>query len=357
MPTIVATSWNVANAGWLKATNALARLAGWGGALAPPPGAAWPGALVPAGGAPAWRRDVLCEVLGNTLGFFVGISPSLAPGMVPATVGIPLVGGNPTWVGVKHRVHVARRNAQKGYFGNGAPPQRVHTVRPAPWPGGVTPMWGMYPIGLGAFGGAFPHVWKPANNQVRIYMARRELIVDQGPGLIVAWYHAISGGGASTVYDLFDVINWLRQRAAGAGGRQVVVLLGDLNLVPNAMRFYLAPPGFAPPTVPGLPGGLLPGPVGPAAAVTLPPNSSGVLATGLPTHSGGNELDYAVVMHIDPAPPLPPVNVNAFIQCGTSGALGALGPAPGAGGAFAPLNIPGGAFITDHRPIRVQVDF
>ncbi|WP_428268090.1 hypothetical protein [Haliangium sp.] len=359
MPTVELTSWNVGGAGVLKATAALGQLIAWGAALAPPAGlGAWPGGLAPAGGGAAWRRDVLCEVNGNTLGFFLGLSPGLAPGSVAATAGIPVVGGAATWVAVKHRTDAKSRNAQKGYFGNGAAPQRVHTVRPGAWPGGVTPFWAAYSNSAGAAFGAFPVMYKPLHSKVRGYVARRELVVHQAAPLIIAWYHAISGGGATSVYDLYDVLNWLRQQANAAGGRQVVVLLGDLNLSPAEMQFYLAPAMFGPLAVPPVPGPVqvCPGPVGaPAPALNLAPNTTGILATGLPTHNSGSQLDYAVVMHIDPAPPMAPVNVQAFIECGAAG-MGGLAAAPAGGGAFASLAIPGG-FFADHRPIKVQLDY
>lgn len=122
-------------AGLAKANIGLGLSTGWGFPIAPPAGGGgWPGGLAPAGGG-GGRCDVLCEVNGNTAGFFAGVSPTVAPGISATCVGPPLGGGGgaATWVGVRHRTTLAQRNAQKGYYGTGLAVQRYYSIRPGAW--------------------------------------------------------------------------------------------------------------------------------------------------------------------------------------------------------------------------------
>jgi hypothetical protein len=337
MPSVELRWWNIAGGGLVKADAAIAMLDAWNAAIAVPPGApAWavaPAAIPVLGG--SWSR-ALCEVNGNRIVACPGLGG-----------GIAAVGASPTvprWVAAKHRTGALPRAAQKGYYGNTAvglaAPNRMNSASAGAWPN-LQPAWGGYPAQLGV---APNRRDRALNTRVRGYAGRRELVYHDDQPLFIGFYHAISGGNSSTVYDLYEVLNLMTSHAATAAGPLYIVLLGDLNLDPLLVQNYFG----------GLLGGFAPaGMVGPGRELAIAANQYGVLHGGIPTHSSGTELDFAIVFHYRPGGGGAPI--QAYIQCGDV-VGGAIAPLAAVAGAFAGLPIPGG-FQADHRPIKVQIDW
>lgn len=364
MPSVQLRWWNLGGGGQTKADAATTLLAGWGGAPVGPGGAAWPAGGAPAAPAAMPTAVAACEVNGNLWVIPNGLNNGTAA--ATASPAPPSPAGR--WVAVKWRTTAANRRAQKGYYGTNPAPMRFDTGASGAWTGAglLQRRWDNYPNTLGAalaMGAVGPApVNRPNADHVRNLPTRRELLLFSTGTLIVAWYHAISGGGAATVYDLCEVLDWLTTvaRIQAIGGPQRVVLIGDINLRPGVFNNYLG----------GLFGALGIAYAGAGATGAIAANQYGILHTGTSTQNGGNELDYAIVMNVHAAGvavPVPaPAPIRAFIQCGilvggVAPALGAPvpplaigGPAPGAG-AFASLAF--GGHQTDHRPLKFQLDY
>lgn len=341
MPSIEHFFWNIGGGGVPKASLALQLLSGWGGVIQPPAGAAWPGGMVPAAGAGMTRANVLCEVNGNN-GFFPGVSPTLNNG-IAATCAGPMLGATPTWVAVRYRLQRAQRLAQKGYFGTQLipAPQRFWSTAAGAWAPSPKPSWASYPAELPHFSVA--HQAKPRDSAVRGYQKRRELVVYETGPLIMAYYHAISGGYAATVYDLYDILNLLFTRARDAGGRRVIMLMGDLNLDPTSCHYYFNATQIGAMQAPS-----------PALALPAGADRWGILTSGASSHNNGSHLDYAIVAQINPGG----AAVQAFTETGTLAPAAFAGvPAP-INGAFPSLQFgPANEYRSDHRAIRVQIDY
>jgi hypothetical protein len=340
MPSVQLRWWNLAGGGLAKANAATALLNGWGGAPGPAAGVAW--AAAPAPGAASLLAT--CEVNGNLFVVPTGLGGGLAIADASPTAG--------HWVAAKWRINPASRNAQKGYYGdNPVPPLPLPTRYDVGNPGAWAPLlqtaWGNYPgnLGLAPF-----IVNRPNAIAVRNRATRRELVVGWVGPVMIAWYHAISGQGAATIYDIYEVLDWViavaNQPGLFGGAPRHVVVIGDLNLTPALFNNFFA----------AALGGVGLGFAGLGSAGPIAPNQYAIIHTATSTHSGGHELDYAVVMNLDPTGAPGAAAIGGFIECGVLAGGPALGgPAPPGFAGFGPLVF--GAHQTDHRPIKFQIDY
>ncbi|WOR15289.1 hypothetical protein RYZ27_01240 [Hyphomonas sp. FCG-A18] len=341
MPTHLLRWWNAQTAGFNKSIAALRWLDNWNGALAAPPGG-WPGGAPGPVPAAANRWSAVGEVYGARPAFGNPLPIPGLPGVGPAWA---CPASPADWQAVRNRAAPANQLHQYGYLGHpigAVMPTRFDKSQAAAWPAGM-PAWGGYPAAIPS-AGPNPPFNRPVAANVRGYLARRELVMQQSAPLHNYWYHALSGGHATTAYDLYDALQLIVARANAMGGRTVSVLMGDLNLQPLDMVQVI-----------GALGGIV---AGPATHVTVPANQFGIVATGLTTQTtAGRDLDYAIVYHSNLGGGAPP-NVDAWIERG----LNPPAPAPAV-----PYNVPiphigpGPApvppYTSDHHPVRVQVTY
>jgi hypothetical protein len=340
--------WNAQTANYDKSRSALEHLLNWAGAIAPPPGLGWPGGMVP-NVPPVNIWGAVCEAMGGAADSF-GVLPG--HGLGTGRVNTFAAPHNASyWMAVRSRNSPASRRSQYGYLGRCATAggavvpltsHRLDKNLPGAWPGAGKPNWPGYPDHIVL---AHPvRAYRPTEKRVRQYVARREIICQTSAEIDVFWYHAISGGGPCTVFDLWDALNLMTQHAQANAAlhpvRRATVLIGDINLLPEAM--YEVVRSFR-------------GGVAPLmdTAIQVPHGGMGIVVSPEHTHTATatpRRLDYAIVLYDGHSAAGAPI--NAFVQVGVPPPLGVVANYRNAIDVFGVLP----AFQSDHRPIRVQVE-
>lgn len=347
MPVKVLSWWNAAVATYDKAAAALDSLNSWNNNF-PALSGGFPALAMPP---IADRWSAVCEAMGGHASFGGAAPAAFATGfgntwVCAADTAVPPI----QWMAVRR----AGRPRQYGYLGSpSAPllPQRYDKTLDGAWPPVPPHLWDNLPD---ATNNVFPphHPFlKPRSGQVRGYIPRREIVSQEMGRLRVHWYHAISGGRATTLYDLIDAITFILRRAENDGVPRICVLIGDLNATPAQMRDLLFQHFFH-----------VPIPI--RNRLTLGNNELGVLATNRVTQTAGataRELDYAFIYNYSPAGP-PVGAVRARIERGCPPTNAPPPPPPYRTPIVrfrAPAAPPGppALFWSDHHPIRVALEY
>jgi hypothetical protein len=347
LPVQVLRWWNAADAPYDKAAAALDSLNFWNNdfpATGGFPALAMP--LVPA----ANRWSVVCEAMGGLASFGGAAPAAFATGFGNTWVCVADTAVPPTqWMAVRR----AGRPRQLGYLGSpSAPvlPHRYDKTLDGAWPPVPPHDWDNLPDFTDNVLDPARPFRKPRSRQVRGYLPRREIVRQEMGRLRVHWYHAISGGRATTLYDLIDALTLILRHAENDGVPRICVLIGDLNATPQKMRGLLSQHFFHVPILI-------------RSRLTLGSNELGVLATNRVTQTAGataRELDYALIYNYAPAGPVGPV--RARIERGYPPINVPPPPTPYRTPIvrFRPPASPPGPpaiFWSDHHPIRVALEY